>query len=46
MWNLKKGYNELICKTENDSDTLKNLWPPKETGCWGGMGWGCGMEMF
>ena len=33
-WNLKKGYNELICRTERDSQTLRNLWLPKETG-WG-----------
>ena len=35
MWNLKKGYNELLYRTETDSPTLKNLWLPKETG-WGG----------
>ena len=33
MWNLKKGYNGLICRTETDSQTLKILWSPKETGC-------------
>ena len=46
MWNLKKGHDELICRIETDSQTLKNLWLPKETG-WGGggMGWGFGMEM-
>ena len=31
MWNLKKGHNELLCRTDNDSQTLKNLWFPKET---------------
>ena len=36
MWNLKRGYNELVCQTDTDSQTLKNLWFPKET-CWG---WG------
>ena len=36
MWNLKKkGHNELLCRTDTDSQTLKNLWFPKETG-WGG----------
>ena len=34
MWNLKKGQNELLCKTDADSQTLKNLWSPKET-VWG-----------
>ena len=33
MWNLKKGHNEL-CRTDTDSQTLKNLWFPNETG-WG-----------
>ena len=46
MWNLKKGYNEPLCRRETDSQTLKNLWSPKETG-WGG-GWAgvFGMEML
>ena len=35
MWNLKKGHNEL-CRTDTDSQALKNLWFPNETG------WGCG----
>ena len=37
MQNLKKkkDTNELICRTETDSQTLKNLWLPKRTG-WGG----------
>ena len=34
MWNLKKGQNELLCRTDADSQTLKNLWSPKET-IWG-----------
>ena len=35
MWNLKSSTNELIYKTEIDSQTKKtNLWLPK------GMGWG------
>ena len=38
MWNLKKkkkkkGHNELICKTDTNSQTLKNLSFPKEAGC-------------
>ena len=32
MWNLKKGHNELLCRTDSDSQTLKNLWFLKETG--------------
>jgi len=33
MWNLKKkDTSELICRTEIDSQTLKNLWLPKGTG--------------
>ena len=36
MWNLKKGHNELLCRTDTDSRTLKNLWFPNETGwVWG-----------
>ena len=31
MWNLKKGHNELVCRTDTDSQTLKTLWFPKET---------------
>ena len=48
MWNLKKkkGYNEPLSRTDTYSQTLKNLWFPKEMG-WevGGMDWGFGMEM-
>ena len=25
MWNLKKGYNELLCRIETDSQSLKNM---------------------
>ena len=44
MWNLKTGHNELLCRTDTDSQTLKNLWSPKETvcevvGCAGVVGW-------
>ena len=31
-WNLKKGHNELLCRADTDSQTLKNLWFPNETG--------------
>ena len=44
---LKKGHNELLCRTDSDSQTLKNLWFPNETGGRvGGMHWGFGMEML
>ena len=33
MWNLKKGQTEL-CRTDADSQTLKNLWSLEET-VWG-----------
>ena len=44
MWNLKKGQNELLGRTDTDSQPLKNLWFPKERGwgvggCAGGVGW-------
>ena len=44
MWNLKKGHNELLCRKDTDSQTLKNLWSPKETvwgvgECAGVVGW-------
>ena len=47
MWNLKKGHNELLCRTDTDSQSLKDLWFPKEIG-WGGKGmrWGFWMEML
>ena len=36
MWNLKNDTNELIYKTETDSQTQKtNLWLPKGKGSWG-----------
>ena len=43
IWNLKKEHNELLCRTDADSQTLKNLWFPNETGwevgeCTGGLG--------
>ena len=44
MWNLKKGHNKLLCRTDIDSQTLKNLRFPKETvwgpgGCAWAVGW-------
>ena len=37
MWNLKYDTNELIYKTETDSQTQKTkLWLPKGKGGWGG----------
>ena len=47
MWNLKKGQTELLCRTDADSQTLKNLWSLEET-VWGvgGMCLGCGMEIL
>jgi len=46
MWNLKKGQTELLCRTDADSQTLKNLWSPEET-VWGwGMCLGYGMEIL
>ena len=36
MWNLKKGETELLCRTDTDSQTLKNLWSPRrQFGGWG-----------
>ena len=44
MWNLKKGYNEFLGRTETDSQTLKNSGLPKETG-WGRReAWAGGLE--
>ena len=42
MWNLKKAYNEPLCRTDADSQTLKNLWFPKET-VWG---WGDALGLW
>ena len=42
MWNLNKGRNELLCRTDPDSQTLKNLWFPKEKG-WG---WGDALRFW
>ena len=38
-YRILKGQNELICTTDPDSHTLKNLWLPKPSvGGWGGLG--------
>ena len=42
MWNLKKGHNELLCRRDTDSQTLKNLWFPKETV----QGWGDALRLW
>ena len=47
MWNLKIGTNELTCKTEKTSQTLKNSRLTKGIGGRkGGVDWGFEMEMF
>jgi len=38
----KKGQTELLCRTDNDSQILKKLWFPNETG-WGAGGWARGL---
>ena len=43
MWNLKKGHNELLCRADTDSQTLKNLWFPNKTGC---KGWGDALRVW
>ena len=41
---LKKDTYVLICRTESDSQTLKNLWLPKGTDAGvEGMDWGFGI---
>ena len=49
MWNLKKNQkdtNDLICKTERDSQTYKtNLWLPKGKGGWG-INWEIGINTY
>ena len=45
MWNLKKGTNELIYKTEIESQMYKtNLWLPGEG--LGGMIWENGIAIY
>ena len=47
MWNLKKGHNELLCRTDMDSQTLKKLMISKGDRFGSrGMGWGFGMEIL
>ena len=51
MWNLKyemnKWANELIYKTETDSQTSKtNLWLPKGKRGGGGVDWEFGIDMY
>ena len=45
-WILKKGQTELFCRTDADSQTLKNLWSPETVWGVGGMCLGCGMEIL
>ena len=40
---LKKDTNKLICRTERDSQTLKDLGLSEGTGGGGGMDWGVGL---
>ena len=48
MWNLKKkkDANEIICRTETDSQTLENLWLPKGMAGGGGRDWGFGTGIY
>ena len=34
MWNIKKGHNERLCRTDADSQTLKNH-QMRQVGGWG-----------
>ena len=37
MWHLKKGQTERLCRTDADSQTLKNLWGMGDVlGLWDG----------
>ena len=46
MWNLKNDTNELIYKTETDSQTSKtNLWLPKGK-AGGGINWEAGINIY
>ena len=40
MWNLKKEHNELFCRMDTDSQTLKNLSSPRRQfgGSWDALG--------
>ena len=47
MWNLKYDTNELIYKTETESQTQKtNLWLPKEKGVGGGINQEFGISRY
>ena len=47
MWSLKIGHDELLCRMDADSQTLKNLQFLKETVLVGGrICLGCGMEIL
>ena len=46
MWNLKKGQNELLCRTDTDSDFEKLMVSKGDSLGGGGMCWGCGMEIL
>ena len=47
MWNLKYDTNELIYKTEMDSQTEKaNLWLPKGKGGGGGINYEYGISRY
>ena len=36
MWNLKNGHNELLCRIDTDSQTLKNYgFQRRQFGGWG-----------
>ena len=37
--------NELLCRTDTDSQTLKSLWFPNETGL-GGWAWALGWKCY
>ena len=46
MWNLKKGTNELIYKTEIESEMQKTkLWLPGQKGR-GGIHWEIGIDIY
>ena len=45
MWNLKKGHNELMCRTETDPDFEKLMVGDQRSQAGGeGMGWGLGWK--
>ena len=46
MWNLKKGHNELLCRTDTDSQTEKLTVSNKDSSAGRGMHWSCGMEIL